>query len=109
TLFSGKVDLGTGIRTAMAQIAAEELDVGFDSVTVVQGDTLLTPDQGPTYASLSIQNGGMQIRPAAATARQHLVGRAALRLGTPAWCGRRRSARSCATWTRPRCRPSLAS
>ena len=68
TVYSGKVDLGTGIRTAMAQIAAEELSVPLDRVTVIQGDTLLTPDQGITFGSLSIQNGGMQIRQAAATA-----------------------------------------
>src|SRR4051812_38236858 len=81
TVFSGKVDLGTGIRTAMAQIAAEELSVSLDSVTVVQGDTALTPDQGVTFGSLSVQNGGMQIRQAAATARQALVAQAATKLG----------------------------
>lgn len=70
TVYSGKVDLGTGIQTAMAQIAAEELSVPLNRVTVIQGDTLLTPDQGVTFGSLSIQNGGMQIRQAAATARQ---------------------------------------
>ncbi len=73
TVFSGKVDLGTGIRTAMAQIAAEELSVSLTNVTVIQGDTLLTPDQGVTYGSLSIQVGGMQIRQAAATARDYLI------------------------------------
>ena len=81
TVYSGKVDLGTGVRTAMAQIAAEELSVPLSSVEVVQGDTLLTPDQGPTYGSLSIQIGGMQIRQAAATARAALVGMAAQQLG----------------------------
>ncbi len=39
TVYSGKVDLGTGVRTALAQIAAEELDVPLDRVTIVQGDT----------------------------------------------------------------------
>ena len=81
TLYSGKVELGTGVLTAMTQIAAEELSVPFDRVTTVQGDTLLTPDQRPTYASLSVQEGGMQIRRAAATAREALVDRAAQRLG----------------------------
>src|SRR3954470_14489999 len=80
TVFSGKVDLGTGIRTAMAQIAAEELSVPLADVTVVQGDTALTPDQGVTFGSLSIQNGGMQIRQAAATARQALIAQAATKL-----------------------------
>src|ERR1700736_3838772 len=80
TVYSGKVDLGTGVRTAIAQIAAEELDVPMARVNVIQGDTLLTPDQGPTYGSLSIQNGGVQIRQAAATARRALLGQAAQRL-----------------------------
>jgi CO/xanthine dehydrogenase Mo-binding subunit len=48
TVYSGKVDLGTGVRTALAQIVADELDVAFPKVTVIQGDTDLTPDQGPT-------------------------------------------------------------
>ena len=47
------------------------------------GDTALTPDQGPTYGSLSIQDGGMQIRQAAATARAALLEQAAERLGVP--------------------------
>ncbi|MBX9776204.1 MAG: molybdopterin-dependent oxidoreductase [Xanthobacteraceae bacterium] len=80
TLYSGKVDLGTGVRTALAQIAAEELDVPFNMVRVVEGDTALTPDQGTTWGSLSIQAGGMQIRNAAATARAELIERAARRL-----------------------------
>jgi nicotinate dehydrogenase subunit B len=80
TLYTGKVDLGTGVRTALAQIAAEELDVSFSAVTVIQGDTALTPDQGVTSGSFSIQNGGAQIRQAAATARQALVGMAAKKL-----------------------------
>jgi nicotinate dehydrogenase subunit B len=83
TVFSGKVDLGTGLRTAMTQIAAEELSVPLASVEVIQGDTLLTPDQGITWGSLSIQNGGMQIRQAAATAREALLGLGAQRLGVP--------------------------
>src|ERR687884_1457931 len=81
TVFSGKVDLGTGVRTALTQMAAEELDVPLDRVTVVQGDTALTPDQGPTYGSLSVQSGGVQIRQAAATARKHLIETASQRLG----------------------------
>jgi CO/xanthine dehydrogenase Mo-binding subunit len=84
TLYTGKVDLGTGIRTALAQIAAEELDVSFDQLTITQGDTALTPDQGPTWGSFTIQNGGMQIRRAAATARKGLLDLAANRLGVAA-------------------------
>jgi CO/xanthine dehydrogenase Mo-binding subunit len=81
TVFSGKVDLGTGVRTALTQIAAEELSVPFAQVDVIQGDTALTPDQGVSYGSLSIQNGGMQIRQAAATARRALLAQAAKSLG----------------------------
>jgi nicotinate dehydrogenase subunit B len=84
TIFSGKVDLGTGVETALTQIAAEELDLPLDRVTIVQGDTALTPDQGPTYGSLSIQKGGVEIRQAAATARARLVQMASERLGVPA-------------------------
>ncbi len=81
TIFSGKVDLGTGVQTALAQIAAEELSVPFDMVEVIQGDTALTPDQGTTWGSLSIQVGGMQIRQACATAREALLSRGADKLG----------------------------
>ena len=71
------MDLGTGVRTALAQIAADELDLPMHSVTIVQGDTALTPDQGTTWGSLSIQIGGVQIRQAAAAARRALVEEAA--------------------------------
>lgn len=80
TIYSGKVDLGTGIQTALGQMAAEELSVPLSKVTVVQGDTDLTPDQGPTYGSLSIQLGGYRIRQACATAREALIDRAAEKL-----------------------------
>jgi CO/xanthine dehydrogenase Mo-binding subunit len=81
TVYSGKVDLGTGVRTALSQIAAEELDVPLASVTVIEGDTALTPDQNTTFGSLSIQIGGMQLRQACATARNALLEDAAKRLG----------------------------
>ena len=84
TLYSGKVELGTGVRTALTQIVAEELDVPLARVEVIEGDTALTPAQGPTWGSLSIQVGGMQIRQAAATARQALLQDAAKRLDVPA-------------------------
>src|SRR5690606_34969248 len=73
TCFSGKVDLGTGVNTALRQIVADELDVPLDRILLVTGDTALTPDQGTTWGSLSIQLGGMQIRNAAATARGALL------------------------------------
>ena len=81
TLYSGKVDLGTGLETAFTQITAEELSVPLDRVTVIQGDTALTPDQGVTWGSLSIQIGGMQIRQAAATAREALLSQVATEHG----------------------------
>jgi nicotinate dehydrogenase subunit B len=80
TIKSGKVELGTGVLTAIAQIAAEELSVPVGRVAMIQGDTGTTPNQGPTYASLTIQDGGMQIRRAAATAREALLDQAANRL-----------------------------
>jgi nicotinate dehydrogenase subunit B len=80
TIYSGKVDLGTGVKTALAQIAADELDVPLKSVTVIQGDTALTPDQGPTWGSLSVQIGGVQIRNAAAAARAALLDLASAKL-----------------------------
>ncbi|MFO1313393.1 MAG: molybdopterin cofactor-binding domain-containing protein [Burkholderiales bacterium] len=83
TLYSGKVEIGTGALTALAQIVAEELCAPLDRVATVQGDTALTPNQGPTYASLTIQQGGMQIRRAAATAREALLDLASRRLGEP--------------------------
>ena len=82
TIYSGKVDLGTGVRTALTQIAAEELDVPLTKVTIVQGDTALTPDQGPTFGSLAIQIGGVQIRNACALAKSTLIDLAAKQLGT---------------------------
>src|SRR5262245_30256996 len=59
TLYAGKVDLGTGVRTAFVQLVADELDVPMASVNVIEGDTALTPDQNPTYGSQSIQMGGV--------------------------------------------------
>jgi nicotinate dehydrogenase subunit B len=81
TMYPGKVDLGTGVQTALMQIVADELDIPFEQLSVIQGDTALTPDQGPTNGSLSIEKGGMQLRHAAATARRELLRRAAARLG----------------------------
>ena len=70
TVFSGKVDLGQGLRIAIPQIAAEELGIPVDKVRFVEGDTALTPDQGRTSGSTGIMRGGMQIRQDAATARK---------------------------------------
>src|SRR5216684_4853546 len=81
TVYSGKVDLGTGVQTALAQMVAEELDVPLRMIKLIQGDTALTPEQGTTWGSLSVQIGGMQLRNAAATAKAALIDEAAKRLG----------------------------
>src|SRR5439155_2132909 len=84
TIFSGKVELGQGILTALAQIAAEELDLPLARVRMISGDTERTPDEGQTAGSLSIENGGTAIRLACAEARALLVDQAAKRLALPA-------------------------
>jgi nicotinate dehydrogenase subunit B len=71
--FSGKVELGTGVRTALAQIVAEELDVPFERVRMVMGDTALTPNEGYTAGSMTIQTSGSALRKAAAEARRALL------------------------------------
>src|SRR5436309_4610834 len=83
TMYTGKVDIGTGIRIALPQMVAEELDVTLARVKLIEGDTALTPDQGPTWGSLSVQIGGVQLRQAAATARQALIQMAVQKLGMP--------------------------
>ena len=84
TAYTGKVDIGTGIRIAIPQMVAEELDVRLDKIKLIEGDTALTPDQGPTWGSLSIQVAGVQLRQAAATARQALIQMAVQKTGMPA-------------------------
>jgi nicotinate dehydrogenase subunit B len=84
TAFNGHVDLGTGIRTALGQIVAEELDVSFARVVVVLGDTSRVPNQGATIASETIQITAVPLRNAAAQARQFLLARAAEQLELPA-------------------------
>jgi nicotinate dehydrogenase subunit B len=83
TLYTGKVDLGTGARIAYRQIVAEELAMEVGDIDVVEGDTALTPDQGRTAASSGITVGGTQLRFVAATARQALLGLGAAQLGRP--------------------------
>src|ERR1700694_5820898 len=84
TAFNGHVDLGTGIRTALGQIVAEELDASFARVVVVLGDTSRVPNQGATIASETIQITAVPLRNAAAQARHFLIARAAERLELPA-------------------------
>lgn len=71
--YSGKVELGTGVRTALAQIVAEELDVPFERVRLVMGDTALTPDEGYTAGSMTIGTSGTALRQAAAEVRRALL------------------------------------
>jgi nicotinate dehydrogenase subunit B len=84
TVYTGRVELGQGIITAMAQIAAEELDLAFDQVRIVGADTELTPDEGHTSGSRSIPEGGWAMRVACAEARAVLLAAAATRLDLPA-------------------------
>ena len=84
TAFFGKPDVGQGVDVAIAQIVAEELDVGVDRVTVIGGDTTLTCNQGGVSGSTGVQLGGRQLRLAAAEARRVLVELAASKLGVTA-------------------------
>jgi nicotinate dehydrogenase subunit B len=83
TAFTGKVELGQGIRTALSQIVAEELEVPFEQVTLVTADTGRTVDEGYTAGSHSVQDSGTALRNAAAQVREILVAEAAQRLKTP--------------------------
>jgi len=76
TALHGHVDLGTGLRTALAQIVAEELEVELSAVNMVLGSTALAPNQGATIASASIQIHAVPLRQAAAQARAWLVAQA---------------------------------
>ncbi|ALS61784.1 xanthine dehydrogenase family protein molybdopterin-binding subunit [Pandoraea norimbergensis] len=81
--FNGHVDLGTGIRTSLAQIVAEELDVEAARVQMQLGHTDATPNQGPTIASATIQISAVPLRCAAAQARHALIELASRRFGIP--------------------------
>ncbi|HWZ54528.1 MAG TPA: molybdopterin cofactor-binding domain-containing protein [Verrucomicrobiae bacterium] len=83
TVFTGKVELGTGVVTALAQIVAEELDVAFNKVYMDSGDTDTAVDQGVTAAARTIERGGVQLRQASAAARQELLKLASARLDSP--------------------------
>src|SRR4051795_2804025 len=65
TVFTGKVELGQGIVTALAQIAAEELDLPLARIAMISGDTGRTPNEGQTAGSQSIENSGTALRLAA--------------------------------------------
>jgi nicotinate dehydrogenase subunit B len=80
-VFSGKVEIGQGILTALAQIAAEELDVSFAQVRMLPASTARSPDEAITSGSLSVQESGTALRHACAEARAIYLQAAAVRLG----------------------------
>jgi nicotinate dehydrogenase subunit B len=84
TIFPGKVELGQGITTALAQIVAEELDLPLARVQMIPADTAKSPNEGITSGSQSIEYGGVALRLAGAQARAILVDLAAKRLGVAA-------------------------
>ena len=81
-VFSGKVEIGQGILTALAQIAAEELDVSLAQVRMVRASTAVSPDEAMTSGSLSVQDSGTALRHACAEARAIHLRIAAARLNT---------------------------
>src|SRR5215210_1161186 len=81
TIRPGKVEIGQGILTALVQIVAEELDIGVERIRLVTAATTLSPNEGITSGSRSIQESGIALRFAAAEAREILLGRAAEKLG----------------------------
>jgi CO/xanthine dehydrogenase Mo-binding subunit len=83
TIFTGKIELGQGIGTALAQIAADELDVDLKRIVMVHGDTALTPNEGQTAGSQSMQDSGTAVRFACAEARELLLTAAAAKLAAP--------------------------
>ena len=83
TVFTGKVEFGQGVATALAQIAAEELDVAYERIDMVTADTSRTPDEGFTAGSQSVEQSGTAIRFACAEARQLLLAAAAAKIGVP--------------------------
>ncbi|HEY2017461.1 MAG TPA: molybdopterin cofactor-binding domain-containing protein [Bryobacteraceae bacterium] len=84
TIFTSKVDIGTGLATAYRQVAAEELGIPVERFTVIEGDTATTPNHGGTGGSSGIPRGAADIRLAAATARQGLLDLGAKQLNRPA-------------------------
>lgn len=83
TVFVGKVDLGTGTKTALSQIAAEELSVPFEKISMIMGDTATTPDQWLTGGAITLSQGGSELRIAAANARIALLARASEKWNVP--------------------------
>ena len=84
TVFTGKAELGQGIKTALLQVAAEELGVETGQILFITADTANTPNEGYTAGSQSMQDSATAIRHAAAQARERLLAAASARLGVPA-------------------------
>jgi nicotinate dehydrogenase subunit B len=84
TIRPGKVEFGQGVWTALAQVAAEELDVGLARVRVAPVSTAASPDEGVTSGSRSVEDSGSALRQACAQARAVLLDVAAAKLGVPA-------------------------
>ncbi len=84
TIFTGKIELGQGIGTALTQIAADELDVDLKRIQIVYADTALTPNEGQTAGSQSVEQSGTAVRFACAEARDILVNAAGTKLGVAA-------------------------
>ena len=84
TVFTGKAELGQGILTALAQIAADELDVAYERIEMISADTSRSPNEGQTAGSQSVEQSGAAIHYAAAEARDILLQLAAARLGVAA-------------------------
>ena len=80
---SGKVELGQGVLTALAQVAAEELDVEIARIEMTAATTDLSPDEGLTAGSLSIQQSGAALRRVCAEVRDIFIGIAADKLAVP--------------------------
>ncbi len=83
TVYSGKVELGTGVRTALAQVVADALDVPFDRVMMVMGDTRVSPDEGGTTGSKTLQHSAPRLARIGAAARAVLIQRASAVLAVP--------------------------
>jgi nicotinate dehydrogenase subunit B len=81
--FFGKMDMGQGLEVAIAQIVADELDVAFDKVQVLMGDTATSCNQGGASGSFGVSHGGRPLRNAAAEARRILLEQASKKLGVP--------------------------
>src|SRR4051812_20007834 len=84
TVFTGKAELGQGVSTALRQIAADQLAVPFERITLITADTAQTPDEGYTAGSNSMKDSGTAIMHASAQVRELLAGLAAARLSVPA-------------------------